>query len=192
MTRPATRSTCPRYHSGRQATRRGNQVPLGTIRVSEICHGNHRMAESRPGPSGAVCDRESKTVVARHIDRGQTRSNEERARWPRDLLHRDHMPSSRCPSAQPSPAIPRDNQRELVMNTIRHYPDVDRPSAAVPGTILRRRRQSWLRRRGFPAAGRSSTAAIAAQLPIPAISILGRYWSSLRRRLTDERSCAKH
>jgi hypothetical protein len=43
-----------------------------------------------------------------------------------------------------------------------------------------------------PAAGRSSTGAIAAQSLIPTISILGRYWSSRRRRLTHERSCAQH
>src|SRR5215218_4532135 len=36
---------------------------------------------------------------------------------------------------------PRDNPRELVMNTIRHDPDVDRRSAAVAGTVLRRRRR---------------------------------------------------
>ena len=39
----------PSFPQRTTTARRGNQVPLGTIRVSEICHGIDWMAESRPG-----------------------------------------------------------------------------------------------------------------------------------------------
>ena len=47
---------------------------------------------------------------------------------PRDLLHRGPLTVLAMPSAQPSLAIPRDNQRELVMNAIRR---VDRLIASL-------------------------------------------------------------